>query len=54
MDDMKFRVKICDVIYMLDIQHKNTRINHVMAKYGIEDLAFIKDALKAGRWDVVR
>ena len=46
------KIKIRDLIYILDIQNKNRNIEAVLVKYGLEHPRDIKRALKAGRWAV--
>ncbi|NOZ77389.1 MAG: hypothetical protein GXO65_06990 [Euryarchaeota archaeon] len=49
------RMKIADMIYVLDLQNKNKHINATLAKYGLDpsSLKALKDALERGKWKVV-
>lgn len=49
------KIKICDMIYLLDIQNRNTKTTEMMEKYGMEErqLRAVIDHLKAGKWHVV-
>jgi hypothetical protein len=49
------RINIADMIYVLDIQHKNPHIDRVLARYGISNsmLDRIRKALEKGRWKVL-
>jgi hypothetical protein len=50
------RMKIADIIYVLDIQNKNRNIDKVLAKYGVDESAVdkIKSVLYEGQWNVFR
>jgi hypothetical protein len=49
------RIKIADMIYVLDIQNKNKHINQILDKYGMDRSSMdrVKIALQTGRWKVV-
>lgn len=46
------KIKIADMIYILNIQKKNKHIKRVMDKYGLDHsgLPTIEKALHKGRW----
>jgi hypothetical protein len=50
------RMKIKDIIYVLDLQNKNRNIDKVLAKYGVDESAVdrIKSVLYDGQWNVFR
>jgi hypothetical protein len=48
------RMKIKDIIYVLDIQNKNRKIPEVLAAYGLDmdQVEVLKGVLESGTWDV--
>lgn len=48
------RMKIRDIIYILDIQNKNRKIPEVLANYGLDmdHIEALKGVLESGTWDV--
>jgi hypothetical protein len=50
----RLKIKMADLIYVLDIQNKNPHVDRVLADYGLDrdTLKRVKAALERGRWKV--
>jgi hypothetical protein len=53
-DGSTVRMKVADIIYVLNIQNKNSHVDKVLVKYGLGHACVgrIKAALEKGQWEV--